>query len=135
MYKNIVIPVSFDDDRDIGRAVDIARALASDGARFTFIHVLETIPAYVLEAIPNEVLDRRGDAAKEKLGDLVGTVKNGHAVVLNGGAGRAIVDWCHENDADCIVIASHRPVVSDFILGSTAAWVVRHAACSVHVIH
>ncbi|WP_170501927.1 universal stress protein, partial [Ruegeria atlantica] len=35
---------------------------------------------------------------------------------------------------DCIVLASHKPGMKDFFLGSTAALVVRHARCSVHVL-
>ncbi len=34
---------------------------------------------------------------------------------------------------DCIVIGSHKPGLSDYLLGSTAARVVRHAPCAVHV--
>ena len=32
---------------------------------------------------------------------------------------------------DVIVMASHQPKFSDYLLGSTAARVVRHAKCSV----
>ena len=40
----------------------------------------------------------------------------------------------NESGADLLIIASHRPGLQDYFLGSTAAHVVRHAACSVHVI-
>ena len=36
--------------------------------------------------------------------------------------------------ADCIVIGSHKPGLIDYLLGSTAARVVRHAPCAVHVL-
>jgi universal stress protein F len=32
------------------------------------------------------------------------------------------------------VIASHRPGIQDYFLGSTASRVVRHANCTVHVM-
>jgi len=35
---------------------------------------------------------------------------------------------------DLIVIASHRPGLKDYFLGSTAGRVVRHSPCAVHVI-
>ena len=57
-----------------------------------------------------------------------------HAVVVHGHAGGSIVDYATKHGCDCIVIASHRPGVEDYLLGSTAARVVRHAACSVHVM-
>ncbi|MCP3868497.1 MAG: universal stress protein [Gammaproteobacteria bacterium] len=36
--------------------------------------------------------------------------------------------------ADLIVIASHQPELSDYLLGSNAAKVVRHAKCDVYVV-
>jgi len=39
-----------------------------------------------------------------------------------------------EKDVDLIIIASHRPGLQDYFLGSTAAKVVRHATCSVLVV-
>ncbi len=34
----------------------------------------------------------------------------------------------------CIIVASHKPNVGDYLLGTTAARVVRHATCSVFVV-
>ncbi len=53
--------------------------------------------------------------------------------VVSGHAGHTIVDWASHHDIDCIVVASHRPGLQDYFLGSTAARVVRHAPCAVHV--
>ncbi|MDH3475684.1 MAG: universal stress protein [Rhodospirillales bacterium] len=36
--------------------------------------------------------------------------------------------------ADLIITGSHKPNVSDYLLGSNAARVVRHASCSVFVV-
>ncbi|MEM8789306.1 MAG: universal stress protein [Pseudomonadota bacterium] len=134
MYSNILIPVSFDEERDTGAAVRAAQALASPGARLTFVHVLDNIPQYVTEIMPAETLAQRRKAVEDLLGQARAGVENAHGIILDGSAGRALVNWAAENDADCIVIASHRPEFSDIFLGSTAAWVVRHAACSVHVL-
>jgi len=37
-------------------------------------------------------------------------------------------------DADLIIIASHKPDISTYLLGSNAAAVVRHAKCPVLVV-
>jgi nucleotide-binding universal stress UspA family protein len=37
-------------------------------------------------------------------------------------------------NADLIVMASHKPTVTDYLLGANAAHVVRHAGCSVMVV-
>ena len=43
--------------------------------------------------------------------------------------------WRHNaQGVDLIIVASHRPGLQDYFLGSTAAKVVRHAKCSVLVI-
>lgn len=134
MYSNIMIPVSFDEDRDIASAIEIAKILSSAGARVTFAHALEAMPAYVTDFIPAETFDMRRDAAKKLLARAMEGIPNGHGVILDGSAGRSLVSWADENEADCIVVASHRPAISDIVMGSTAAWIVRHANCAVHVI-
>lgn len=65
---------------------------------------------------------------------MVKHVAGAKVVVIDGPTGRTITNWAEETGVDCIVMSSHRPVMSDILLGSTAAWVVRHAQCSVHVI-
>ena len=54
--------------------------------------------------------------------------------MVTGHAARTILDYAEQMKADCIVIASHDPGIQDYFLGSTAARVVRHAHCSVHVV-
>ena len=134
MYQNIAVPVSFDEDRDVASAVGVAKALASQGARITFLHVVENVPSYVVDLIPQQTIAARTEEIDKRMKELTAGVENSSAAVIHGSAGRAIAQWAGENDADCIVIASHRPVMSDMLLGSTAAWVVRHADCAVHVV-
>ena len=61
-----------------------------------------------------------------KLGDVKPVIEMGHPA-------RKIIDYAHENGFGCIVIGSHKPDLTDYFLGSTAARVVRHAQCAVHV--
>lgn len=134
MYKNIAVPVAMDEERDVTASVEVAGRLADKGARITFLHVLESIPIYVMDVIPPETLADRRKHAEDRLARLADGVENANCVVLDGSAGRSICNWAHDNNADLIVIASHRPVVSDIFLGSTALWVVRHARSAIHVI-
>jgi nucleotide-binding universal stress UspA family protein len=134
MYKNFLIPVSLDEDRDVASAVAVARQLADADARITFAHVIEPVPVYVTEVMPPDIWKERRKMATERLKALSDGVPNAHSIIIDGSSGRALTDWAKDNDADCIVIASHRPVFSDMFLGSTATWVVRHAHCAVHVI-
>lgn len=134
MYKNILVPIAFDETRDSRAALEIAHAISEDGAAITALHVVEEIPSYVAQYLPDGQhqtnLDEIGEALKAKVnGDAGVTVK-----VVEGHAGHSIVEYAAQNGIDCIVIASHRPGFQDYFLGSTAARVVRHASCAVHVV-
>ena len=62
------------------------------------------------------------------------SVQGADVEVRRGRAHSVILAYAVEAGADLIVVASHQPGVQDFLLGSTAARVVRHATCSVLVL-
>lgn len=134
MYSNILVPVSLDDDRDSAGALAIAQAILADGGQITLIHVMEQIPPYAISYIPQEYMDETRRAIDKELAAMATSVPGGKAVVISGHSGRSILDYADKHGTDCIVIASHRPGMQDIFLGSTAAQVVRHAKCAVHVI-
>lgn len=134
MYSNILVPVSFDTERDSKGALEIAQALSAEGATITLIHVMESIPGYAISYMPTEYVSESRIAIEKELAEMGVGLPNAKAVVIEGHSGRTIVDWAEENGSDCIVIASHRPGMQDLLLGSTAASVVRHAKCAVHVL-
>ncbi|MBD3664139.1 universal stress protein [Sulfitobacter aestuariivivens] len=134
MYNHILIPVSFDENRDASGAIEIAKALLSAEGRISLVHVIEPLPVHVEDALTAEIRKSHRDRAQSRLDAL--SEENGitDTFLLKGHAGRTIADWAKDKDADCIVISSHKPVFSDIFLGSTASWVVRHAGCAVHVL-
>ena len=134
MYKNILVPVSFEESRDANKAVSVAKLLADKGATITVLHVVEHVPAYAISYMPDEYLLESRKAIQRALEDIAKDIPGGVPLVVEGHSGRTIVEWANENGADCVVVASHRPGASDLILGSTAARVVRHANCAVHVV-
>ncbi|WP_068117479.1 universal stress protein [Tropicimonas marinistellae] len=134
MYKNILVPISFEDDGKIKAALDVARALAADGAAVTLMHVVEQVPAYAIHYIPEDLVSATREGLKAELDRLAAGLPGGHGLLIEGHAGRAILDAAGDLAADCIIIASHRPGMQDYLLGSTAAQVVRHATCAVMVL-
>ena len=78
------------------------------------------------------MLEHQREATMEALKEHVGGDIEAH--VVTGHAARTILDFAERIEADCIVIASHDPGIQDYFLGSTAARVVRHAHCAVHVV-
>ena len=134
MYQNVLVPVAFDTGRDTKRSLAIAEAIAAEGAKITALHVVEEVPSYVAQYLPEGQME----ANIHEIEDILTKSLAGHdritVKVIEGHAGHSIVDYAADNKVDCIVIASHRPGFQDYFLGSTAARVVRHAPCSVHVV-
>ena len=134
MYKNILVPVSFDDTRDADGAIAVARVLADEGGVITLLHVVEQIPGYAITYLSADYQTERRIAVASELKTMVADIPGGASEVVSGHSGRTVLDWAAKNAVDCIVIASHRPGMQDLLLGSTATQVVRHANCAVHVI-
>ena len=131
MYRNILVPVALDHERDVSTALAVARALAAEGGTVTALTVVEAVPSYILAEFPENLVERNRDAAAEALKAEVGGA-DVRTVAVTGHSARSILDYAEAHEVDCIVIASHRPGLQDFFLGSTAARVVRHATCAVH---
>ena len=134
MYKHILIPVLFDDGHDASTSFETAQALAEEGAKFTVIHAMEPIPNYAGVTITSEILEASRAEAKKLVQEKAKGLPGAKAALVEGYAGRAIVDYANDHDVDCIVVASHSEGLSGVLLGSVSAKVVRHAKCSVHVI-
>ena len=54
MYKNILVPISFDDNRNAAGAIKVAQALLAEGGKITLLHVMEQIPAYAISYVTEE---------------------------------------------------------------------------------
>jgi nucleotide-binding universal stress UspA family protein len=134
MYHNILVPISFDPDRDVSAPLKLAKLLATPEAKITLLHVVEQIPAYAISYMPVEYMAQAREALESELAALAKTLPNATGVVVEGHSGRSILDWAEQNKPDLVIIASHRPGMQDLLLGSTASQVVRHAPCAVHVV-
>jgi len=134
MYKNILVAIALDHGHDSAGALDVARLLAEKGGSITALNVLEEMPGYVEQYLPEGHFKNRRAEIEAKLKAELGGVADVRPVVVSGHAGTTIVEYAAAHDIDCIVIASHRPGLQDYFLGSTASRVVRHAPCAVHVV-
>lgn len=134
MYKNILVPVSFEPDRNAREAMAIAQSLRTEDGHITLLHVMEHLPQYATEYLPPDHMEKARADVAEGLAELAEGVARAEVVVVEGHSARTILDYADEVGVDCIVIASHRPGMQDYLIGSTAARVVRHAKCAVHVV-
>lgn len=133
MYKKIIIALSLEHGI-ADRAIDAAKKLVDEDGEIVAVHVYEPLRN------PVSVYVSKDDVAKAEktVGEVLeGRVQAEHhikAVMLKGQPGRTITEFAEKMAADCIVVGSHKPGLEDFFLGSSAARIVRHAPCSVHVI-
>ena len=134
MSKVKMVAVEFNTDHEPEQSLQAAKALADEGARLSILHVKEEIPTYAITYLPKGYSKGLKEAIQAQLNTLAQRFENGNGVLIEGHSGRTILEWAHANDVDCIIIASHQPGLQDYLLGSTAGRVVRHAHCSVHVI-
>ncbi len=132
MYKNILVPMAL--DHGVGEtSVDIAQRLLADGGKITALHVYEAPHGSVGAYVDESVIQNAFDGAKARLEARVADMSGVTAMIVKGHSGRTIIDAAAELGVDCIVMGSHKPGLIDYFLGSTAARVVQHAPCAVHV--
>ena len=137
MFKDILVPVDLSQPDKGNALIEQAKEIANqyDG-KLTLLHVLPEIPAYVMSQVPKAIYDGLASTAEADLQDQVkkhGLSTNTEVRILHGHPSRQILDLAADTEVDLILIASHQPGLSDYLLGSTASNVVRHARCSVLV--
>jgi nucleotide-binding universal stress UspA family protein len=134
MYNAILLPVALDQNSHLDQAFALAELLRNPTGHIRLLHVVEAIPAYVSASLPEDLRSKPTANAEAALKDLARKHGNPDIAVVTGHSGRTILEYAAQHDTDCIIIASHRPGLQDYFLGSTAAHVVRHATCAVHVL-
>jgi len=135
MFRSIIVPIDIAQKEKAARMIASARQLLDTGGKVTLVNVVEVMPLYEMPELASEMRTKATDGAKAFLTDLSAQEKlDAEIEVHQGNAAMVILDIAAEKGADAIVIASHRPGLQDYFLGSTAARVVRHAPCSVLVL-
>ena len=136
MYKSIVIAVALFNKGATSRAlIKQANKLVDPDGSITLVHVLDEVPAYLAAAIAREQLMEHRKAIREQLDSLASSAKakNVDVDIRGGRPSENILACAADCNADLIMIASHKPGMSDYFIGSTAARVVRHSQVSVLV--
>jgi nucleotide-binding universal stress UspA family protein len=135
MYKTILVPTDIAHLAEGKLTIDLAVAHASDNTRIVLLNVVEEIPGWASVAIPTEIMQKSITDAQNKLKAVASASgRKMDMIVRTGHSYSTILDVVEEVESDLIIIASHRPGLQDYFLGSTAAKVVRHAPCSVLVV-
>lgn len=139
MYRNILLPVDLGDEHSWRKALPTALALCKTfGAA---LHVVTVVPDFglplVAQYFPPDYEARMHQQVADRLKEFVAAQVPGEpvqSIVAAGNVYHEILTAAERVGADLIVMGSHRPELSDYLLGPNAARVVRHADCSVMVV-
>jgi len=141
--QNIVVLVDLDEEsswrRALPRAIDYA---GHAGAR---LHVLTIVPdemfkmTVVAQIIPEDYEDKLIEDAKRRLAEIVAGQATAEGpeiepVVRLGSVYKEALRYARDIGAELIVLGAHKPELKDYLLGSNASQIVRHAPCSVWVV-
>jgi nucleotide-binding universal stress UspA family protein len=140
MYSNILLPVDLSDQHSWLKALPTAIAL-SESFQAT-LHVMTVVPEFGLPMVgqffPPDYEAKLHNQVAKQLADFIAAQAPNHAdvkrIVATGKIYQQIVNTAKRIKADLIVMGSHHPELSDYLLGPNAARVVRHANCSVMVV-
>ena len=139
MFKNILVPVDIGEVDVAKPGFDEAVELAKlGGAALRLIHVRSPVPYAMNEYIPAEYYDTDEKAVLNALENLAAKLDlpKGRVTVIApfGSVYDEVLKEAARMSADLIVLGSHRPNWSTYLIGSNAANIVRHAKCSVLVM-
>ncbi|EGC95262.1 stress-induced protein, ATP-binding protein [Escherichia fergusonii ECD227] len=113
-----------------------------DDAQVHFLTVIPSLPYYASLGLAYSAelpaMDDLKAEGKSQLEDIIQKFNiptdRIHIHVAEGAPKDKILELAKTLPADLIIIASHRPDITTYLLGSNAAAVVRHAECSVLVV-
>ena len=139
MYRRILLAVDLADEAEAPKGLTEALELAKmSGGALRLVNVQPLLPATFMEYVPADFDAEQERRAHEALAAAAAKIdlaaERLSFAVASGGVYHELLREATEWGADLIVVGSHRPVMSDYLLGSNAKTIVRHAQCSVLVV-
>jgi nucleotide-binding universal stress UspA family protein len=139
MFRRILLAVDLADEAETPKGLPEALELVTAGSGdLRLVNVQPLLPATFMEYVPADFDAEQEKRATAALRDIVAAValpqERLSGIVRIGGIYHEILGEASDWGADLIVVGSHRPVVTDYLLGSNAKTIVRHALCSVLVV-
>lgn len=141
VYRNILLAVDLVHDESWNKALPVALGICHQfGAR---LHVVTAVPDVHMPMIagyfPQGFMEKMIRDLEHRIVEFVENhvpeeIESAHAIVSGGPIYRLLVDYANQHDIDLVVLEAYRPDVKDYMLGSNAEKVVRHATQSVLVV-
>ncbi len=140
MFRKILLPIDIAEPEVAKEATEAAVGVAKAfDSQIRLIHVASPIiVASPMAVIPQSVYDELGVYEKSELERMAASIDRPKGtlttVVRIGGVYPELLAEAEEWQADLIVVGAHKRSMATYLLGSTAAAIVRHAACTVMVV-
>ena len=139
MFHRIILAVDLAEPtpnpKGLPQALELAEASSGE---LRLVNVQPLLPATFMEYVPADFDEEQEGRARQALAAIAAKInlpkERLSQGVVSGGVYHELLQQATEWRADLIVVGSHRPVMSDYLLGSNAKTIVRHAQCSVLVV-
>ena len=139
MFRKILVPIDLEHGEHVDDALRLsAEIAATHNADVHLLSIIEAAPVVVSQHLPQGYEQLAAKAVEKDLAPLVAKMgaapERATVCVRFGGVYQEILAYAKKVGIDLIVIGSHKPNVGDYLLGSNASRIVRHADCSVFVV-
>ena len=140
MFMKVLLPIDLAAETSWKRVLPAAMRLAEPAD--LVLHVMTVVPDFSMsvvgsffeEGFEEKALRKAGDDLRAWVEANVPADVNVHPHVAHGRVYDQVIRAADALEVDAIVMASHTPELSDYLLGPNAARVVRHARQSVFVV-
>jgi len=139
MFKTILVAIDLEHSEQNRRILRAAKNIAdANGADVHLLEVVAAAPAIVSQYLHENYEQLASGQAEKELANLAAELdlETGEVscLIRFGTVYDEVLAAARNVEADLIITGSHKPNVSDYLLGSNAARIMRHAECSVLVI-
>lgn len=141
MFRTVLLPIDLSAPSSWSKALPAALRLCQpeDGG---VLHVITVVPDFGMSVVGTYFESGFEEKAMHKVGEDLSAwvaehVPDGtevHPHVVHGRVYDQIITAADRLNVDAVVMGSHRPELTDYLLGPNAARVVRHAKQSVFVV-
>ncbi len=135
MFKTILLPVDVAHLDEGQKTLEFALAVMSPDTAIILLYVMEDIPNWTDLDLPPNFKENSMESARKALETIAETTDK--AVQIETRVGHAystILKEAEAMNADLIILASHKPGLKEYFIGSNTTKVVSHANCSVVVV-
>ena len=140
MFSSILLPIDLSAEPSWKKAAPVAVKMARDDG--IPLHVVTVLPDFGMSVVGSYFKSGYEKTALHEIGEALSAWVDRnipddvevHPHVLHGRVYDEIIMAAERLGVDAIGMGSHRPELSDYLLGPNAARVVRHAKQSVFVV-